>query len=536
MNSATLLEFPPVLSLEQVNAELLSIEQELTRRRYLGDILAWDEDKLRDHLWSGQQRILRAIQNNRRTAVISCHGSGKSFDAGIAVGWWLDTHVAGEAFVVTTAPTEPQVRVILWKEIGRVHSRGELKGRVNQKEWIMDVTDPETGIVKEETVALGRKPNDYSPMSFQGKHAPFVLVIVDEANGVRGPLWEGFDSLLSNDDSKILLIGNPDDPTGEFFEACKPGSGYFVVQIGAFDSPNFTGETLPSLIAKQLIGHVYVEEKRKKWAPSWTWTPDRSRCIPPPGASMEETHPFWQSKILGQFPVQSSIGSLIPLSWIRAAQARTLPAEGPNELGLDVGASEDGDPSCLGHRRGPVFRVLYEERQPDTMKTCGKLLQHLADPRYGADKAKVDYIGVGRGVVDRSREQNLPVYPISVGEAGTLTVCKACRHEWDMLFPVNRCPKCGSELIQKVFADLLSQLWWNIRGLFETGNIDIDAADEDLAGELLTIRWAPNSKGQTKVSYSNGPSPNRADSLLMTFAPVVVRTAAAMQVIRMQGF
>lgn len=499
---------------EGISAELSRVEMRLQRMRWAKDPVVWAREKLGDVLWSGQVKILEAVRDHRKTAAATCHEIGKSYDAGLLAAWWIDTHKPGDAYVITTAPTAPQVRIILWKEIGRAHSRGKLAGRINQTEWMMTVGD------KEESVAIGRKPSDYSPAAFQGKHAPFVLIIVDEANGVRGPLWESLASLMANDASKLLAIGNPDDPSGEFYEMCKPGSGCKVVHISAFDSPNFTKEEMPAAITRQLIGRTYVEEKRAKWAPTWTW--EGNRCVPPSDGTLEDTHPFWQSKVLGQFPVQSSAGSLIPLTWIRAAQERTLPPVGLNELGLDVGASDDGDPSCLGHRRGPVFRVLYEERQPDTMKTAGKMIQHLNDARYGATRAKVDYIGVGRGVVDRAKEQHLPVHPISVGEAATITSCLACKHEWDQATLLTEtCPKCGSKNTQKVFANLLSQLWWNVRGLFERGEMDLDEKDEQLAEELLTLRWAPNSKGQTAVKYGEGRSPNRADALLMAFAPVM---------------
>jgi DNA-directed RNA polymerase subunit RPC12/RpoP len=511
-------------SLEELDAELLETENEINRLRWAADPVVWAREKLGDVLWSGQVRILEAVRDNRKTAAATCHEVGKSFSAALLAGWWIDTHPHGKAFVVTTAPSNDQVRIILWREIGRTHQRGNLPGRVNQTEWKLPL---KPGSEKEETVGIGRKPDDYNAVAFQGVHAPFVLVIVDEANGVRGPLHDALDSLTANDNSKMLYIGNPDDPQGEFFEACKPGSGFKVVHISAFESPNFTGEPLPEEVTCQLIGRTYVEEKRAKWAPSWRW--EGNTCVPPPDGKLEDTHPFWQSKVLGQFPVQTAAGSLIALPWIRAAQERELAPGLPNELGLDVGASEAGDPSCLGHRRGQHFRVLYEERQPDTMKTCGKLLQHLGDKRWGASVAKVDYIGVGRGVVDRAREQDLPVYPISVGEASTVYSCRLCKHEWDQsLVPMKRqvshvvrCPQCGSDQVWTVFANLLSQLWWSVRGLFERGEIDIDAADEQLGEELLTLRWEPNSKGQTVVHYSKtAPSPNRADALLIAFAPV----------------
>ena len=171
-----------------------------------------------------------------------------------------------------------------------------------------------------------------------------------------------------------------------------------------------------------------------------------------------------------------------------------------------------------------MFRVLWEQREPDTMKTTGRLLMALADRTYGATKAKVDYIGVGRGVVDRAREQGLPVFPMEVGQAGTITQCLACRHEWDddPVHPKTRCPKCSNDALQKAFANLLSQLWWRVREMFERGDIDLDPFDEQLAEELLAVRWEPNSRGQIVIKYNEeAPSPNRADALLMSYAPVL---------------
>ena len=96
------------------------------------DPTVWAGDKLDAHLWLKQRDIMRSLVANRRTAVKSCHGAGKSFTAGLAASWWIDTHPAGEAFVVTTAPTYPQVHAILWEEIRKNHRRGKLPGRVLQ--------------------------------------------------------------------------------------------------------------------------------------------------------------------------------------------------------------------------------------------------------------------------------------------------------------------------------------------------------------------------------------------------------------------
>ncbi len=499
-------------------AALAAIEAELTRREFLANPVYWNEERLHDFLWSVQKQILEALAVHRRVAVRSCHEVGKSFLAGRIAAWWIDTSpVVGDAFVVTSAPSGHQVRAILWKEIGRAHTRGNLRGRLNQTEWLQ-----ETNGGKEEQVAFGRKPDDMNPDAFQGIHARRVLVIFDEANGIRGPLWEAADTLIANDESKMLCIGNPDDPVGEFYEACRPGSGWHVIEIGAFDSPTFTGEPVPTKIAPLLIGRTYVDEKRRKWAPNWYWV-DRNgqptdnvaegvRCVPPDGVSPTDTNPLWQSKILGKFPENSETGGLIPISWVLAAQNRALPAVGPNEMGQDVGGG--GDSSCTAHRRGPVVRIKREDHNPDTMQTCGHMLADLKE--VGATLTKVDVIGIGRGIVDRAKEVH----------AEEEALCKSLDKgppKWKVV-GIN---VSGEPQDKTAFINLRAELWWNIRGMFEAGTIDIDSQDEDLAAELCSIRYKRTSSGKIQIESKDEakrrgiPSPNRADALMLAFAPEI---------------
>jgi hypothetical protein len=502
--------------------ELRRINEELTRQQYFHDPVLWDREKLRDQLWSAQEQILYATRNYRKIVVRSCHDVGKSFIVAVIAGHWVDTSRVGDAFVVTSAPSSAQVRSILWRELARVHTRGHLGGRMNQTEWLL----PTAG-GKEELVAFGRKPDDFNPAAFQGIHAPRVLVLFDEANGIRGMLWEAGDSLCANEDSLFVAIGNPDDPTGEFYEACKPGSGWYVIEIGAFDSPNFTGEPMPQNVLRQLIGRTYVEEKRRKWAPQWIWVDKTGeptapelgvRCVPPVGAKDTDTNPLWQSKILGRFPEHSDAGGLIPISWISAAQRRTLEPVGANELGLDVGGG--GDASVIAHRIGPVVRIKSEDHNPDTMQTCGNLIAAIRETK--ATLAKVDEIGIGRGVTDRAKEQGQPVVGINVARS-----------------PVGNDYHETTEL-EEAFVNLRAQLWWGIRERFETGLIDIDSLDEDLAGELVEIRYKRTSSGKIQIESKDDakrrgiPSPNRAEALMLAFAPSL--EAAGMSDTTLDGF
>jgi len=264
----------------------------LTKRyaKWQRDAAGFIVDALKGVIWSKQREICESVQVHRRTAVRSCHDVGKTALAARVAAWWISVWPPGEAFVVTLAPTGHQVKALLWRELARVQRAAGLPGRMNQTEWYLG----------DELVAFGRSPKDTDPTAIQGIHARYVLVIFDEACGIAHALWDAADSLIANEDSRMLCIGNPDDPNTQFANVCKPGSGWNVIGISAFESPNFTGEAIPDWLRPLLVSRTWVDEKLRSWG---------------------ETSPLYQSKVLGVFPEQSS-DSLIPLTAIYAAKER----------------------------------------------------------------------------------------------------------------------------------------------------------------------------------------------------------------------
>lgn len=468
----------------------------------------WAQERLGIFLWTGQRKILEALRDHRRVACATCHEVGKSFVSSLASAYWIDTSPVGEAFVLTTAPTGAQVRSILWRELNRLHGRG-LDGRMNQTEWWL--ADPMTG--KEEMVAVGRKPDDYNPTAFHGYHARRLLFIYDEASSAKPVVLDSADSICANDASKILLIGNPDDPTAEFEKACRPGSGYHVIHIGAFDTPNFTGEEVPLALGEALIGRNYVEEKRKKWAPRWRWvdangnpsdTANGVAVVPPEGIPDREVQhtasPFWFSKILGQFSPVALEGSLIPVAWLAWATERFLNAEndgkleelkvGRKALGVDVGGG--GDASTVALSEGELATIIHEDHNPDTMHTAGIVVAKRDE--HDPDIINIDPIGIGKGVHDRCLELNLPIQGINVGMA-------AYRPE--------------------EFYLLRGEVYWGLREEFENTKILLDPTDEDTVSELASVRFQRQGKNviriETKAEAKRRGvvSPNRADAVAL---------------------
>ena len=409
----------------------------------------------------------------RKVAVHSCHGSGKSFLAASITCAWLGMHPPGEAFVVTTAPTNEQVRGVLWREIGKAFRRNKaiLPGRVNQRDWLID----------NELIAFGRKPSDTDPTAFQGIHARYVLVILDEACGIPISLWRAATSLASNDDSRMLAIGNPDDPESYFAEVCKPGSSWHAIHVGYDHTPNFTGEKVPEVVRTNLIGPRYVED-----------------LVEEDGAD----GPVYTSKVLGLFPENASDGVIKTGSIARCRIPREeLVAEDllPIELGVDVGAG--GDESIIYERRGMKAGRIWRDHSRDSDKTVAKIIEaiHIS----GATRVKVDMIGWGYGIVGHLRQLGRDGY-----------------HDAKII-PVDVRKESSKP---KRFARLRDQMWWEIgRELSATLGWDLSEVPNSTISQLLSVKYALDVAGRVKIEAKDetreriGRSPDEADALLLAF-------------------
>jgi hypothetical protein len=439
-------------------------------------------ERLSEFMWSKQVEIAEAVVVHRRTAVQSCHDIGKSWIAARLAAWWLSEHEPGEAFVVTTAPSGPQVRAILWREIGRAHAKGRLFGRVTQTEWWMQVGGP--GQEHEEIVAFGRKPSDYDPAAFQGIHARYVLVIIDEASGVPGALFDAANSLTTNEESRILAIGNPDDPASHFCaKVLKPDSGWHVIHVDGLKSPNFdNNEEVPDYLRPLLLAPVWVEEARRDWG---------------------EGSPLWQSKVRGLVPEDTSDG-VIPLSWLRRCQEehRWAPEQlVPIELGVDVGAG--GDWTVVRERRGVKAGRTWRARTPEPQEASGLIMEAIRET--GAVSVKVDAIGIGWAIVGmleealtRNGSRSGPaIHAVNVGQGAPNP---------------ERFPK------------LRDQVWWEIgRELSQAGGWDLGDLDDTTLAQLIAPRYKADASGRVKIEPKDdtrkrlGRSPDDADALLLAY-------------------
>lgn len=462
---------PPKISLGQARDELR--KRLRTRQRakgydlYLTDPVGFITDILDERPWSIQAAIAEAVRDNPQVAVPSCFGSGKDWIAARIVCWW----VATGGIAVTTADTYRQVRDILWRELRKAHLRGGLPGTIPQVESRWEV--PETG-----AFAIGIKPEDYNPEGLQGIHGRRVLVVLDEANGIGDPLWEAAKGLVVNRESRILAIGNPHEPQGSFFEACRTKT-WKVIHISVMDTPNFTGEWVPEKAQAELVSPFWVDQRRQE--------------------GLEGT-PWWQAKVLGQFPDTAS-NAVIPLSWVEAARDRAHIPDAREWAGLDVARFGSDDSALVeGAGNGPeTVKIVHGQ---DTMQVAGMGMAYL-NARRGS--LAVDVIGVGGGVVDRIKEQKPPgqVLAVNVGES----------------------PDRDPDLM----TNLRAQLWWDVRRLLDPSSNEeplslarlSDTDYQRLRAELTAPTYRMTSGGKVQIESKEEmkarglPSPDLADAFCL---------------------
>jgi hypothetical protein len=425
-------------------------------------------------IWSKQMEICESVRDNRFTAVRACHGPGKSFIAGWIAAWWIDSHP--DAVVITSAPSQNQVKNILWKELRRAHDAAGLDGYITQSEI------PEWKLGGE-VVAFGRKPADYvdpdqAATSFQGIHAEHVLVILDEASGIPEWLATATENLVTNEFSRVLMIGNPDNPNSYFARMSKPGSGYNAIRISAWDLPAYTGEPIPDEVARRLTGKLWVEERRRRWG---------------------EGSVLWTSKVEAEFPTVSE-DTLFTPAVISTAIATDLSRRAAKTLGydgMDV-ARLGADETVIYSNRNGLVRLRGRWAKFDSMETVGKFIALHGQPAVPGSipPTLIDVTGgTGAGPFDRLREMGYPVFAFNASEKA--------------LNPAK-------------FLNRRAECYWEAKEAMEAGVVDIDALDEDLQQELLEHKFKYNSTGRIQIESKEeisrrlGRSPDRADAFVLS--------------------
>lgn len=179
------------------------------------------------HYWT--DRRLKSTCEHHFVTWISGGGTGKTTDAAaIALEWWLEA--PGESAVIVCSTTKEMLRARIWGEIVRLHAQlpSEIKqaaGELLDTACFIRIRDGDwkNGI---KGIAVQDGPVEEAINNIVGMHTNRVLVILDEAQGVREAIMKAIPNLLKNPESRMLIMGNPDSFTSLLCRYGAPINGW----------------------------------------------------------------------------------------------------------------------------------------------------------------------------------------------------------------------------------------------------------------------------------------------------------------------
>jgi len=213
-----------------------------------------------EHMWPKMREVIESVRDHQMTAVPAGHSVSKTYSAARIAVWFKACFQPST--VITTAPSDNQVRNQLWREIKTTHSAAKvpLGGKMTKLMWdcipdkeTLESMSPEDRGQWEKNFAIGfsTSPDSISDQAtkMHGWHNKYILVILDEAAGILPAIWTAaLDALIVNERCKILVIGNPTDPYSNFADVCKD-SDWNVIHVSMRDTPNYIQdrEVVPNL-------------------------------------------------------------------------------------------------------------------------------------------------------------------------------------------------------------------------------------------------------------------------------------------------
>ena len=428
-----------------------------------------------------------------------------------AVLWWFMSY--DNAIVITTAPSDRQVREILWRELRNLYMpiRDLIGGKLTRTRLDFSAT----------RYAYGFSTNTED--RFQGFHSGNILVIVDEASGVDEFIYQAIRGDLTTSNAKLLMIGNPHGLAGTFYDAFhKNRKQYKTIHITAFDTPAFKAASITEKNIQDVEYPDPISDDTDVIPAHNTVIPAGPAPYSDTGAGTQgnindaDTHipiclstPRWainlfnsygpkssvyQTRVLGQFPEEAD-DTLIPLRDVEAAVKRQTESQPETKpvMGVDI-ARFGNDKTVIVIRDGTRIIYIEEIRKSDLVNTTGRVV--VAAQKHNVRNI-IDEVGVGAGVLDTLKEDR--------------------RFNAKGLNGGNRADN------PEKYLNTRAQIFDGLRQRFADGDVSIPN-DPELISQLASLTYRYNARGQLQLESkdqirSHGrQSPDKADALAYAFA------------------
>jgi phage terminase large subunit len=342
------------------------------------DILRMDPDPWQLEAFAAADKAAR-LDDGGEVDVHSCHGVGKSAtDACIALWFYVTTPGSR---VVTTAPTEQQLKDLLWTEIRSWASKSSIKDALTIQSTFLCVK--------------GRDPRSYMSgfvsnrmENVEGAHADHILLLRDEAKGIKPDIWDAMEGALTGK-AWQLNTSTPGGQAGPFWKRCAAGTS-----------------------ERRTVIHVDGEDPSRvnhgAGRPTWRWIEQRREL-------WGVDSPIYIARVRGRFPEEGE-NATFPLSALERAVERHEAGDwerGTPGLGADIARYGDNETCLVATDGWGVAEVeAYNQMSLDATATRAA---DMWDRRGKLATWWVDDTGVGGGFTDMLRLLGVPVNAVIFG-------------------------------------------------------------------------------------------------------------------------
>lgn len=213
-------------------------------------------ERVRSNLWNPWlERCLRAFTSTetahirgknifRGIILTGCGGAGKTHSAGLyAVAWWLPYR--NSSIVTLTSTTKEMISQRIWPVINHYWSTAincqtgkpySVDGLIGDKVDSMKLIRASKGDDKHAIIAMAVAHGETQKaiQNIKGRHAPRMLLIIDEANGTPEAIFEVIPNMRKAcADLTVIIIGNPGSRFDPHGRALTPENGWLSIDTDA---------------------------------------------------------------------------------------------------------------------------------------------------------------------------------------------------------------------------------------------------------------------------------------------------------------
>lgn len=406
-------------------------------------------------------------------------GLGKDFWLSLMILYFLHVFPVenGQApRVLATANTAKQLSNVLWCQISVLPAMSKKLPNSNktileevfvcQKEKIYRKEFGGNSFFAEAVTVSPHASSDEQSRALTGRHAPYMLMGLDEAAGLPDAIFENLEGTLTGRVNLIVMIYNPIRSRGYAVEARENPKRWLHMNWNAEDA--VFGNPTYDIPIQNRNRDLLTRYGRESNA--------------------------YRIRVLGVPPIMGT-DVYFPWDWIQDAVNKGLEPDDDDVVVMGVDPAAGGDNSIIVVRHGPKIVHIERFNEPDTMRFVEKVVS--AYYAWEPVSINVDCIGVGKGVYDRLLQLKLPAYSTDVRRTSR---------------------------DRKRFRLVRDELWGILRDRFEKGLIDIPN-DQRLVDQLgsITIKdyaYSGVMKIPTKAQMRKdiGHSPDEADGICLTYA------------------